>query len=93
MLTFVDMRRDASSGGLTAGYGRAIGYGLGMRKYLLPGDIEMLGHAGTTGGYPCFVYSLPVQGITIAGMMNNIPSDQMEIVFPTLEILVPEFPP
>jgi D-alanyl-D-alanine carboxypeptidase len=87
MLTFVDMPRDASSGGL------AVGYGLGVRKYLLAGGIEMVGHAGTTGGYQCFVYHLPVQGITIAGMMNSIPSDQMQLIFPALEILVPEFSP
>jgi len=93
MQTFVDMPQDASPGGLAVGYGRAIGYGLGVRKYLLPGSIEMLGHAGTTGGYQCFVYNLPVQGITIAGMMNNIPSDQMQLVFPALKILVPEFSP
>jgi D-alanyl-D-alanine carboxypeptidase len=87
MLTFVDMPRDASSGGL------AVGYGLGVREYVLPGGIEMLGHAGTTGVYQCFAYNLPVQGITIAGMMNKIPSDQMRLVFPALEILVPEFSP
>ena len=74
MLTFVDMPQDASPGGL------AIGYGLGVRKYMLPGDIEMLGYAGTTGGYQCFVYNLPVQGITIAGMMNSITSDQMRLL-------------
>jgi D-alanyl-D-alanine carboxypeptidase len=87
MLTFVDMPRDASSGGL------AVGYGLGVRKHLLAGGIEMVGHAGTTGGYQCFVYYLPVQGITIAGMMNSIPSDQMRLIFPALEILVPGFSP
>jgi CubicO group peptidase (beta-lactamase class C family) len=87
MLTFVDMPRDASSGGM------AVGYGLGVRKYLLPGGIEMLGHAGTTGGYQCFVFSLPAQGIIISGMMNRIPSDQMRLIFPALEILVPGFSP
>ena len=87
MLTFVDMPQDASSGGL------AVGYGLGVRKYVLPGDIEMLGHAGTTGGYQCFVYNLPAQAITISGMMNSIPSDQMQLIYPALEILVPAFSP
>ena len=88
MLTFVDMPADANSGGL------AVGYGLGVRKaYLLPGGIEMLGHAGTTGGYQCFVYNLPVQGITLSGMMNKIPSDQMQLLVPALEILVPAFSP
>jgi D-alanyl-D-alanine carboxypeptidase len=87
MLTFVDMPRDASSGGL------AVGYGLGVRKYLLPGGIEMLGHAGTTGGYQCFVYNLPAQGITISGMMSNMESDQMQLISPAIEILVPKLSP
>ena len=87
MLSFIDVPRDASSGGL------AVGYGLGLWKYLLPGNIEMLGHAGTTGGYQCFVYNLPVQGITIAGMMTSIPSDQMRLIFPALAIRVPAFSP
>ena len=82
MLAFVDMPQDASSSGL------AVGYGLGIMKYVLPGGIEMLGHAGTTGGYQCFVYNLPAQGITISGMMNNMESDQMQLVFPAIEILV-----
>jgi D-alanyl-D-alanine carboxypeptidase len=87
MLSFVVMPQDASPGGL------AVGYGLGVRKYLLPASIEMLGHAGTTGGYQCFVYNLPLQGITIAGMMNSIPSDQTRLIFPALKILLPEFSP
>ena len=56
MLTFVDMSQEASPSGL------AVGYGLGVRKLLLPGSIEMLGHAGTTGGYQCFVYTLARSG-------------------------------
>jgi D-alanyl-D-alanine carboxypeptidase len=87
MLTFVDMPQEASSADL------AVGYGLGLRRYLLPGGIEMLGHAGTTGGYQCFVYHLPVQSITIAGMMNCIPSDQMQLILPALEFLIPGFSP
>lgn len=58
----------------------------------IPGGIEMLGHGGTTGGYQCFVYNLPAQGITIAGMMNKIPGYQM-LLMAALEILVPEFSP
>jgi D-alanyl-D-alanine carboxypeptidase len=87
MLTFVDMPQDASSNNL------AVGYGLGIMRYALPGGIEMLGHAGTTGGYQCFVYNLPAQGITISGMMNNMESDQMQLIFPAIELLVPEFSP
>ncbi len=87
MLTFVEMPRDTNAGG------PAVGYGLGVRRYVLPGDIEMLGHAGTTGGYQCFVHNMPAQGITISGMMNKIPSDQMQLIAPALEILVPAFSP
>lgn len=87
MLTFVDMPQDASSSNL------AVGYGLGIMRYALPGGIEMLGHAGTTGGYQCFVYNLPAQGIIISGMMSNMESDQMQLIFPAIELLVPEFSP
>jgi hypothetical protein len=40
MLTFVDTPRDESPGGL------AVDFGLGVRKYLLPGGIETRGHGG-----------------------------------------------
>ena len=83
MLTFVDTPRDTSTGGL------AVGYGLGVRRYLLPGGLEMLGHAGTTGGYQCFVFHLPAQGITLAGMMNQVPTVAMRLVTRALEVFVP----
>jgi hypothetical protein len=53
----------------------------------------MMGHAGTTGGYQCFVHNFPAQDITVSGMMNSIPSDQMRLIFPVLEILFPKFSP
>lgn len=87
MLTFIDIPQDASSSSL------AVGYGLGIMRYALPGGIEMLGHAGTTGGYQCFVYNLPAQGITISGMMSNMESDQMQLISPAIEILVPKLSP
>lgn len=86
-LTFVDMAQDAAPSG------HPVGYGLGIMKFLLPGDVEMVGHPGTTGGYQCFVYSLPNQRITISGMMSNMASDQMELISPALEILIPGFSP
>jgi len=67
------------------------GYGLGMMKFLLPGDVEMLGHAGTTGGFQSFIYYLPTQNITVSGIMNNTESNQYQILLPVLEILVPDF--
>jgi D-alanyl-D-alanine carboxypeptidase len=85
MLTFVDM----TQGEPPVGFG--VGYGLGLMKFLLPGNIEMIGHAGTTGGYQCFVYELPNHEISISGMMNNMASDQIQLIGPALEILVPGF--
>jgi D-alanyl-D-alanine carboxypeptidase len=85
MLTFVGM----TQGKPAVGFG--VGYGLGLMKFLLPGSIEMIGHAGTTGGYQCFVYKLPNHEISISGMMNNMASDQMQLIGPALEILVPGF--
>jgi len=85
MLTFVDMTQGNPSVGFS------VGYGLGVMKFLLPGDVEMIGHAGTTGGYQCFVYNLPAHGIAISGMMNNMASDQMQLISPALEILIPGF--
>ena len=87
MLTFVDMPQDVNSSNL------AIGYGLGIMRFGLPGGIEMLGHAGTTGGYQCFVYNLPAHGITISGMMSIMESDQMQLINPALKLIVPGFSP
>jgi len=81
-MTFADM----TQGGVSEGH--AVGYGLGLMRLLLPGGVEMIGHAGTTGGYQCFVYNLPGQGITISGMMNNIAGDQMQLITPALEVLI-----
>jgi D-alanyl-D-alanine carboxypeptidase len=67
------------------------GYGLGIMKFLLPGNIEMLGNAGGTGGFASFIYFLPNQDMTVSGMMSNMESDQYQILSPVLEILMPEF--
>jgi CubicO group peptidase (beta-lactamase class C family) len=67
------------------------GYGLGIMKFLLPGNIEMLGHAGGTGGFASFIYFLPNQDMTVSGMMSNMVSDQYQILSPAFEILIPEF--
>ncbi|HEB34919.1 hypothetical protein LCGC14_0839290 [marine sediment metagenome] len=67
------------------------GYGLGIMKFLLPGNIEMFGHAGGTGGFASFIYFLPNQDMTVSGMMSNMESDQYQILSPALEILIPEF--
>jgi D-alanyl-D-alanine carboxypeptidase len=67
------------------------GYGLGIMKFLLPGNIEMLGHAGGTAGFSSFIYFLPNQDMTVSGVMSNMVSDQYQILSPALEILIPEF--
>ena len=54
-------------------------------------EVEMLGHAGTTGGFQSFIYYLPTQNITVSGIMNNTESNQYQILLPVLEILVPDF--
>jgi D-alanyl-D-alanine carboxypeptidase len=35
-------------------------YGLGVERYVLPGDVEMIGHAGGTAGYGSAVHYLPL---------------------------------
>lgn len=85
MLKFVDVPEDVEISKYVAGYG------LGMMKFLLPGNIEMLGHSGATGGFQSFVYYLPAQKLIISGMMSNMESDQYQILLPALEILIPEF--
>ncbi len=85
MLAFVDVPEGA-------GVSRyPVGYGLGIMKFLLPGNIEMLGHPGSTGGFESFVYHLPTQHLTVSGMMSSTGSDEREVLTPTLELLVPEF--
>ena len=86
MLVFVDVPEGAGVSRYPAGCG------LGMMRFLLPGDIEMLGHPGSTGGFESFVYYLPAQHLTISGMMSSTGADGSRILTPTLELLVPEFP-
>jgi len=85
MLAFVDVPDDVEVSRYAAGYG------LGMMRFLLPGNIEMLGHSGATGGFQSFIYYLLNQNITVSGMMSNMESDQYQILLPALEILMPEF--
>ena len=85
MLTFVEVPEGAGVSRYPASYG------LGIMKLLLPGNIEMLGHTGSTGGFESFVYYLPTQHLTISGMMSCTGSDESEILTPTLELLVPGF--
>jgi D-alanyl-D-alanine carboxypeptidase len=85
MMAFVDVPEAVEMSG------NAAGYGLGIMKLLLPGDIEMIGHAGGTGGFASFIYFLPDQNLTVSGMMTNMVSNQNKILLPAFEILFPEF--
>jgi len=85
MLTFVKVPEDARVSRYPASYG------LGIVKLLLPGNIEMLGHTGSTGGFESFVYYVPSQHLTISGMMSSTGSDESAILTPTLDLLVPGF--
>ena len=85
MLTFVAVPQGAGVSRYPASYG------LGMRKFLLPGNIEMFGHAGATGGFESFVYYLPTQRLTVSGMMSCTGSDTNKILTSALELLVPGF--
>ncbi len=85
MLAFVDVPEAVEMSG------NAAGYGLGIMRLLLPGDVEMIGHAGGTGGFASFIYFLPDQNLTVSGLMTNMASDQNKILLPVFEILLPEF--
>ena len=65
----------------------------GMVEIINPGDIEVLGHGGGTAGFRSFVGYLPAQDITIVVAMTNMESDPSQVLFPALEILIPEFAP
>jgi len=67
------------------------GYGLGLMKFTLFDNIEMIGHSGGTAGFSSFIYYLPNQKITISGMMNNSEANQNQILLPVFEILKSKF--
>jgi D-alanyl-D-alanine carboxypeptidase len=85
MLVFVEVPEGAGVSRYPASYG------LGMMRFLLPGNVEMLGHPGSTGGFESFAYYLPAQHLTISGMMSSTGADGSRILIPTMELLVPEF--
>jgi D-alanyl-D-alanine carboxypeptidase len=73
----------------------AVGYSLGMMKFVFSGGIEMVGHSGDTAGFSSFAFHLPAQGITISGLVNDMDplGIYYQILNPALEILVPGFEP
>ena len=68
-----------------------IGYGLGLEKYVLPGNVEMIGHLGSTAGYRSLVGHLPAYGITFA-MSINTQGDPVPVFLPALQLLLDELP-
>jgi len=67
------------------------GYGLGMEKWVLPGGIELIGHAGTTAGFTAAVYYLPIQDLTVVAAMNifDLLNFFAQLYLPSLKVLVP----
>jgi hypothetical protein len=84
MLAFVDAPDEA---------GVPYWYGLGVERYVLPGGVEMIGHAGGTAGYASAVHYLPAQDITVGATMNieDLGSFYLQLLLPALEMLIPEF--
>jgi D-alanyl-D-alanine carboxypeptidase len=76
MLTFVDAPAE----------GGQVGYGLGVERYMLPGDIEIIGHLGGTIGYRSIIGYLPAQDLFIATAMN-MQEDPTPVLLPVIEIL------
>jgi D-alanyl-D-alanine carboxypeptidase len=52
------------------GEGGRVGYGLGIEKYLLPGNLEMIGHLGGTAGYVSGTFYFPGLDLSIAFVMS-----------------------
>jgi D-alanyl-D-alanine carboxypeptidase len=65
-----------------------VGYGLGLERYVLPGDIQ-IGHMGTTGGYRALMFHLPAQDIDLTMVINN-PADPTPVLLPALQVLLGE---
>jgi D-alanyl-D-alanine carboxypeptidase len=80
MLTFVEAKEEGSPVG---------GYGLGIERYQFPGGVEVIGHAGSTGGYFAFVGHAPAKDLDIAMVITT--SDYSPLVLmPALELMVAE---
>jgi D-alanyl-D-alanine carboxypeptidase len=82
MLTFVDAPDE---------HGVPYYYGLGLEKYVFPGGIEMIGHAGSTAGFASVVYHVAAQGFTVSVAVNtqDLEAVYLKVLVPALEILAP----
>ena len=77
MLTFVDVE-------LVEG-----GYGLGLMKFIIPGDIEVIGHTGGTAGFHVEAFQVPSRGITFALGVNTMVPSMAPVFLPALKLLLP----
>jgi len=58
------------------------GYGLGLTRFQV-GDVELVGHIGSTAGYQSFVLFQPGSGIVVSGSMNRY-GDLGSFIMPVL---------
>jgi D-alanyl-D-alanine carboxypeptidase len=75
MLTFA-----ATPGEITSGYG------LGVEQYILPDDVELIGHLGGAGTYRTFVGRQNPHGATLSFAMNH-QDDPSPLILPVIETL------
>lgn len=82
MLAFADVQNPAAPDTPYA-------YALGLERWVFPGDIEMIGHAGSTAGYSSAVYYLPAQDITVEATKNtgDLGSFYYQLLLPVLATL------
>src|SRR3954451_1885944 len=63
------------------------GYGLGLDRYVLPGDIKLIGHMGTGAGYRALMFHLPAQHIDFTLALNST-GDPTPVLAPMLKLLL-----
>jgi D-alanyl-D-alanine carboxypeptidase len=80
MLTFLDTPNE---------HGFPYYYGLGVDKWVFPGDVKMVGHFGGTAGFSSAVYHLPDRGITVSAALNTVDPEGLftKILLPAIDIL------
>lgn len=76
--------------------GGQVGYGLGLQRYLFPGDLaasdafpaglEAIGHLGGTAGYASFVAYLPALDLTVA-LAIDVQGDPTPVLAAVLRVL------
>jgi D-alanyl-D-alanine carboxypeptidase len=68
-----------------------VGYGLGIERYVLPGNLEVIGHVGTTAGYRAIVGHLPAEDVDVA-MVITSPDDPTPVLLPALRLMIAKAP-